>query len=37
MPAVKYGGIIEQMELKDNVYQLTTYNAIAAEGIERFE
>ncbi|MFV8252607.1 3-phosphoglycerate dehydrogenase family protein [Aerococcus viridans] len=25
------------MELKDNVYQLTTYNAIAAEGIERFE
>lgn len=37
MPAVKYGGIIEQMELKDNVYQLTTYNAIAAEGMERFE
>lgn len=37
MPAVKYGGIIEQMELKDSVYQLTTYNAIAAEGIERFE
>lgn len=37
MPAIKYGGIIEQMELKDNVYQLTTYNAIAAEGIERFE
>ena len=37
MPAVKYGGIIEQMELKDNVYQLTTYNAIAAEGVERFE
>ncbi|MFW5442484.1 3-phosphoglycerate dehydrogenase family protein [Aerococcus urinaeequi] len=25
------------MELKDNVYQLTTYNAIAAEGMERFE
>lgn len=25
------------MELKDKVYQLTTYNAIAAEGIERFE
>lgn len=37
MPAVKYGGIIEQMELKDKVYQLTTYNAIAAEGMERFE
>lgn len=37
MPAVKYGGNIEQMELKDNVYQLTTYNAIAAEGMERFE
>lgn len=37
MPAVKYGGIIEQMELKDNVYQLTTYNAIATEGMERFE
>ncbi|MFV8260781.1 3-phosphoglycerate dehydrogenase family protein [Aerococcus viridans] len=25
------------MELKDKVYQLTTYNAIAAEGMERFE
>ncbi|MER2146769.1 3-phosphoglycerate dehydrogenase family protein [Aerococcus urinaeequi] len=25
------------MELKDRVYQLTTYNAIAAEGMERFE
>lgn len=37
MPALKYGGIIEQMELKDKVYQLTTYNAIAAEGMERFE
>ncbi len=37
MPAVKYGGITEQMELKDKVYQLTTYNAIAAEGMERFE
>lgn len=37
MPVLKYGGIIEQMELKDRVYQLTTYNAIAAEGIERFE
>lgn len=37
MPVLKYGGIIEQMELKDSVYQLTTYNAIAAEGIERFE
>ncbi len=37
MPTLKYGGIIEQMELKDNVYQLTTYNAIAAEGMERFE
>lgn len=37
MPVLKYGGIIEQMELKDRVYQLTTYNAIAAEGMERFE
>lgn len=37
MPVLKYGGIIEQMELKDKVYQLTTYNAIAAEGMERFE
>lgn len=37
MPALKYGGIIEQMELKDKVYQITTYNAIAAEGMERFE
>lgn len=37
MPTLKYGGIIEQMELKDKVYQLTTYNAIAAEGMERFE
>lgn len=37
MPFLKYGGIIEQMELKDKVYQLTTYNAIAAEGMERFE
>ncbi|MFW5411712.1 3-phosphoglycerate dehydrogenase family protein [Aerococcus urinaeequi] len=25
------------MELKDKFYQLTTYNAIAAEGMERFE
>ena len=25
------------MELKDKVYQITTYNAIAAEGMERFE
>lgn len=25
------------MELKEKVYQLTTYNAIAAEGMERFE
>lgn len=37
MPVLKYGGIIEQMELKDKFYQLTTYNAIAAEGMERFE
>lgn len=37
MPTLKYGGIIEQMELKDKVYQITTYNAIAAEGMERFE
>ena len=37
MPALKYGGIIEQMELKDKVYQITTYNAIAAEGMKRFE